>query len=276
MKYLAIDKLKSIFTGRKPQNELPGNYETYKGIGDDIRKKIILCENNIGYVFTRKELVLEALKHRSYLSVTKEERYKSNERLEFLGDAVLDLIVTEYLYHRYPTYSEGKLSKIKSALVSRAVLAKVSTIIGIGESILLNHGEEKTGGRSRLSLLANTFESILGAIYLDSGYEDSKNFVDKFLLKNATFYSQESDVQNYKSELLEFSQSLGWGSPEYFVINEEGPDHDKIFTLGVKVDSRIVGEGKGASKKNAEQNAAKAALNQLRKGSEEVSEKDEK
>lgn len=231
-------------------------YPEEKGIAE----KIIACEKILNYFFNDKNLLVAALKHRSFLSISLEERYLSNERLEFLGDAVLELITTEFLYTKYPQESEGELSKMKSILVSKKALSKVSRELNLGEYVLLNYGEEKSGGRDRDSTLANTYEAILGAMYLDSDFHTAKKFTERHLLSRSKEFLNAASLQNYKSELLEYSQSKGWGVPDYYSIQETGPDHDKEFEIGVKIGDRSLSSGKGTSKKAAEQSAARKAL----------------
>jgi len=227
-------------------------------------QKIISClQEKYKIVFNDPSLLVTAFKHRSYLNVTNEERQASNERLEFLGDAVLDLLVTEYLYEKFPRRSEGQLSKIKSILVSKPVLAEVASNLSLGELILINKGEEKTGGRQRHSLLADTFEAIAGAIYLDQGLSEARKFISEYLLNRFKSIMQRQLYTNYKSVLLEYTQSKFNGLPEYRVMEESGPDHDKRFVIAVFLDGREVGHGTGKSKKIAEQEAAKVALQHL-------------
>ena len=213
--------------------------------------------------FHDPQLLITAFKHRSYLNVTNEERVASNERLEFLGDAVVDLIVTHYLYQKFPKRTEGQLSKIKSILVSRPVLAEVANQLSLGRFLLMNRGEEKTGGRKRQSILADTFESTVGAIYLDQGYETAREFVYKYLLSQFKKIMQVELYRNYKSVLLEYAQSHLGVLPEYRVIAETGPDHDKRFYVEVYLKGKKYGKGEGKSKKTAEQEAARAALKKL-------------
>ncbi|GAB4185146.1 MAG: ribonuclease III [Calditrichia bacterium] len=220
-------------------------------------------EASIGYKFKNKELLIQALKHRSILNFTKEERISSNERLEFLGDAVVNLAVTHFLYEQFPQTEEGKLSKQKAILVSREVLADVAQDLQLGEFVLLTKGEEKTGGRKRTSILSNVFEAIVGAIYLDADYGQAEQFIRRALLKDFdSFISHEAYI-NYKSKLLEFTQKNHLGLPEYIIEKEEGPDHKKTFYVAVKIDSRKMGRGIGRSKKQAEQRAAKEALERI-------------
>ena len=229
-------------------------------------EEISRIEAKLNYEFKDKNLIIQALKHRSFLSVTNESRLASNERLELLGDAVLGMIVVEYLFVKFPTKEEGELTAIKSLLVSRKILARISQQIGLGEAILLNDAEEHTGGRRRPSILADTFESIIGAIYLDGGLNTAVDFVKgKLLLRIDEIISKDYN-KNYKSMLLEYSQGNSLGIPRYKVKKEEGPDHNKLFTIEVLINNRVLGMGKGNSKKIAEMIAAKHALTKIRLG----------
>ncbi len=221
-------------------------------------------EQIIHYKFKDRSLLQQAFKHRSYLTLSHESAEQSNERLEFLGDAVLDLLVTEHLFRHFPEENEGDLSAKKSVLVSRRVVGKLVEELDLGRYLLINRGEEKTGGRSRLSNLANLFESLLGAIYLDGGVEPAKKFVHDFLLHRMDEFLNMKTLYNYKSALLEFSQAQGWGAPQYRVIHESGPDHNKRFIVAVAVNDRVRAQGSGLSKKKAEQMAAQNALIQIK------------
>jgi len=216
-----------------------------------------------GYIFKNPELLINALKHRSYLSISNESRLFSNERLELLGDAVLGLVVTDYLYQKFPEQEEGELTTVKSLLVSREILAHTARDISLGDYILLNEAEEKAGGRHRMSILADTLEALIGAIYLDGGLESARTFIQRVLLKNLKKILSEEKNKNFKSILLEYSQSKSMGLPLYNVRSEEGPDHRKLFTVEVRIQNEILGLGKGTSKKNAEQHAAQNALRKL-------------
>jgi ribonuclease-3 len=220
-------------------------------------------EVKLNYKFYDKSLITQALKHRSFLSVTNEQRLSSNERLELLGDAVLGMVVTEFLYKRFPTKEEGELTAIKSLMVSRKILTRAANHIGIGEFILLNEAEAKAGGRKRSSILADTFEAVIGAIYLDSGLNTVVDFIYKKLLVRTKKIISEEQNKNFKSILLEYSQSKNLGLPQYLVRNEEGPDHNKLFTIEVSINNQVLGMGKGNSKKKAEQISAKNALKKL-------------
>lgn len=225
----------------------------------------------IKYEFRDIRLLKQALSHRSFY-VEADKQLHSNERMEFLGDAVLDLIVTEFLYLKFPNENEGVLSRKKAILVSRKALGKISDDNGFGAFLILNKGEEKTGGRKRLSNLANLFEAILGAIYLDSGIEPARKFINTFLITNYKKLLTETTFLNYKSSLLEFAQAKGMGTPSYTVVEESGPDHQKIFLIRVTVNDSWTATGKGPNKKTAEQKAAKNTLKLIAETHSEVRE----
>jgi len=215
-------------------------------------------ESVLGIKFTDKKLLEEAITHKSY-AIENNKSYW-NERLEFLGDSVLSCVVADYLYSKFPDSPEGHLSRIKSQLVSKQTLVKLAKEINIGKFIFLSKGEELTGGRTRESNLANAIEAIIGAIYLDKGFETAKKFILKYIANKKI--SLEID---YKSKLQEISQAKYKVLPVYRVISETGPEHNKNFEVEVKVKNRILGIGKGKSKKEAEQLAAKEAIKILKK-----------
>jgi len=217
----------------------------------------------IGYRFNDTHLVEQALKHRSILPVLQQERVESNERLELLGDAVLGLIVTEFLYHRHPKKEEGELTAMKSLLVSRKILAGIAREMDLGSFLLLSESEIKTGGRKRQSIVADALEALIGAIYLDGGLEAARSFILKKLLKNYERILNAEQHKNFKSILLEYAQSRNLGTPFYLIRSEKGPDHNKIFTVEVRIQNKTVGVGVGNSKKRAEQKAAQDALEKL-------------
>ncbi len=223
-------------------------------------QKLYRC---IGYQFRQPKLLIQALKHRSILPVLHEERVDSNERLELLGDAVLGLVVTEFLYHKYPDKEEGELTSMKSLLVSRKILAGVASELNLGSFLLLSEAEIKSGGRQRQSIIADALEALIGAIYLDGGLEAARRFIIKKVLKNYQKILSEEKYKNFKSILLEYAQSKNLGAPFYIIRSEEGPDHNKIFTVEVKIQNKIVGIGVGNSKKRAEQKAAQDAIEKL-------------
>ena len=246
---MLIDLLRKIFSKNQTVNDAEIDYNSIQKI--------------VKYRFNNRQYLSEAFKHRSYLIINREPAYNSNERLEFLGDAVLDLVVTEFLFSRFPQDSEGILSKIKSVLVSRKVLAQIISELKLGDYLLLNRGEEQTGGRSRFSNLANLYESILGAIYLDGGLKSARKFILYTLLDNYDKYTSDEDHLNYKSLLLEYAQKNGLGNPKYLLICESGPDHDKEFEIDVSLPGADNANGKGKSKKVAEQNSARNLLQKI-------------
>lgn len=220
-------------------------------------------QNQYKLRFTNRSLIATALKHRSFLNISNEARILSNERLEFLGDAVLDLVVTDFLYRKFPNKTEGQLSKVKSVLVSKPVLGDVAANMSLGDKVLMNRGEEKTGGRQRKSILADAFEAIIGAIYLDLGLKEAERFIHQYLLADYKKILRKELYKNYKSILLEYGQSIGGGVPEYRVVRELGPDHAKEFVVEAWIGKEKLGEGKGKSKKIAEQEAARQAAKKL-------------
>lgn len=201
-----------------------------------------------------------ALTHRSYLSVTGQGPRESNERLEFLGDSVLGLVTSEYLYRAHPTEHEGQLTKTKSLLVSKAILSRRALAMGLGRFVLMSHSEIESGGRQRLSILADAFESVVGAIYLDQGFEASREFISRWLLKESKEIVADKRHTNFKSHLQEYVQSTYRTHPVYRIRSEMGPDHSKQFNVEVMVGKRVLGSGRGANKKEAEQAAARNAL----------------
>jgi ribonuclease-3 len=220
----------------------------------------------IGYRFRNLDLLRQALKHRSYLPQVNERRVHSNERLELLGDAVLGLLVTDALFHRFPAKEEGEITAIKSLLVSRKILARFARQLELGRYVLMSEAEERSGGRTRPSIISDTFEAVVGAIYLDGGIEPARAFIESVILKEIDPILNEEQHKNFKSLLLEYSQSRNLGVPFYAIRAEEGPDHDKIFTVEVRIQNHTVGVGVGNSKKRAEQNAAQNALEKLQEG----------
>ena len=220
-------------------------------------------QTKLQYKFSDSDLLVQALKHRSYVYAAEESSIASNERLEFLGDAVLDLIVTEYLYQKFPKKREGELTQIKSLLVSKVVLAERSNDFGLGEFLLLSKEETQAGGRKRTSIIGDAFEALLGAIYLDGGLQVAHDFVDRIILVYCDEILSNNTYLNFKSVLLEHTQSEGQGHPRYLVSAEEGPDHRKMFSVEVLIGGTPQGVGQGRSKKEAQQMAAKNALEKL-------------
>ncbi|MDA3839374.1 MAG: ribonuclease III [Candidatus Delongbacteria bacterium] len=220
-------------------------------------------EDKILYSFKNKDLLLTALKHRSFISQTIQERIDSNERLEFLGDSVLNFIVVKHLYKTYPDLDEGELSKMKSVIVSGENLSLIAREMNLGEHILLSEYEERAGGRDKSSILEDTFEAIIGAVYLDSGILKSEKIIKVLVLEDIKKALENTLTRNYKSELLELVQSNGLEPPTYEVISEEGPEHEKVFTVKAIVDGKEVSQGSSTSKKRAEQEASRKALENL-------------
>lgn len=220
-------------------------------------------EEKIGLQFKDHELLRKAFVHRSYLNEHKDSKMESNERLEFLGDAVLELVVTEFLYTNYPN-PEGDLTNWRSALVKGEMLAKIANELELGQYLFLSHGEEKSGGRTKDYLLANTFEALIGVIYLELGYQKAVQFISTFLLIHLEGILNTGAHIDSKSKLQELAQEKVGVTPLYELQHDEGPDHDKTFTMAAFIGDRMVGKGKGGSKQVAEQNAAIDALKRLK------------
>lgn len=217
-------------------------------------------EQKINIEFKNKALLKQAFLHRSYLNENKNLVMEHNERLEFLGDAVLELSVTDYLYKTYPDKPEGDMTAYRSALVNSTTLAKVATDLEVNEYLLLSKGEAKDTGRARQYILANTFEAITGAIYLDQGYESANTFIKNFVLTLTDEIVRQGSFVDAKSKFQEKAQEKLSITPLYKKIKEVGPDHDKHFTVGVYLEEEIVAEGNGKSKQDAEQDAARKGL----------------
>lgn len=215
-------------------------------------------EKRINYTFQNRELIYEALSHSSYANEKKKQR-RSNERLEFLGDSVLSVVVSQYLFTHYPDLPEGELTKIRAALVCEKSLHRFALQIGLGEFLMLGKGEEHTGGRERPSILADAFEAVIAAIYLDGGLEAARKHILHFLPKNIP-ENRSLLFGDYKTALQEVIQKNPEEKVEYVLRSETGPDHDKSFVVEVCLNSNVIGKGNGKSKKEAEQMAAKEAL----------------
>lgn len=217
-------------------------------------------ENKLHFKFKNEKLLDLALTHRSYLNENKTFK-DSNERLEFLGDAVLEFWSSKKLYTLFPQYHEGQLTNLRSLLVCTKNLAEVSHKFNLGEYIKLSHGEEAHGGRNNQSLLADTFESLLGAIYLDSGIKAANRFLDRFLLKSLLELSKKEVYKDPKSIFQEIAQAKKGITPTYKTVSENGPDHQKIFQVAVFIGNKLIATGKGNSKQRAEEDAATKAAN---------------
>ncbi|MCR4277893.1 MAG: ribonuclease III [Candidatus Berkelbacteria bacterium] len=216
-------------------------------------------EKQTGLHFKDKKLLEMVFTHRSYLNEAGTTDLEHNERLEFLGDAVLELVVTDYLYKNF-TNPEGELTNWRSSIVRGEILARVAGELELGEFLFLSRGEDKSGGRTRTLILANTFEALIGAIYLDAGYKDAEKFISQHLIALLPEIIEKKLYIDPKSRLQELSQEKMGATPEYRVMGEEGPDHTKIFTVGVYVNRKLLAQGTGSSKQKAETAAASEAI----------------
>ena len=223
-------------------------------------KDFSIFEKKLGLKFRNKDLLTQAFVHRSYLNENPDFHLSQNERLEFLGDAVLELIVTDELYKKYPEKSEGDLTNWRAALVNAKMLTSVAEELGFNDFLLLSRGETKELGKARQYILANTFEALIGSIYLDSGYEPAEKFIKKYLIKNLSEIIKNGSYKDSKSQFQEEAQDRVGVTPDYKVIKEWGPDHQKNFTIGVYLSEELVAEGQGSSKQEAEEQAAKEGL----------------
>lgn len=220
-------------------------------------------EKRIGYVFGRRDYLRRALTHKSYSHEAKEDNVRHNETYEFLGDAVLGFVIGDLLFQHFPHLDEGALSKMKAYLVSAPSLASKARTYDLGEVILLGVGEEKTGGRQKDSLLANLFEALIAAIYLDGGIHSARQLIERAFSEDIRRIDQQDLLfQDYKTALQELAQARGLLLPDYNVVAEVGPDHDKTFIIEVKLGS-LTARGEGSSKKEAQQQAAKQALSEF-------------
>lgn len=225
-------------------------------------------EAKLKYTFKDKQLLIKALTHSSFANELKSKNIKAeyNERLEFLGDSVLSLSVSEYLYNCYPHLPEGDLSKVRAGTVCEKALDGFAREIGLGEYLFLGHGEELTNGRNRPSILADAFEAVLGAMFTDGGIEPVKNFVLPFASREIETIIKRGNTKDYKSMLQQFVQQEQGDVLEYKLINETGPAHDRIFETVACLNGNVIGKGTGKSKRESEQNAAKEALSLFGQG----------
>lgn len=224
------------------------------------QNKFDTLESLIGFVFNNEDLLKEALTHRSYLNENPSWPHSHNERLEYLGDAVLELAVTEVIFHKFPSYQEGQLTLLRAALVNYQFLAKAAHEIGLQHYLYLSRGESKDSSRAKEVILANCIEALIGAMYLDQGFEATKDFVKKFITPKADEVLASGDYKDAKSLLQEMMQEKKKVTPIYRVLDESGPDHKKTFRVGVFVGSEKIAEGEGYSKQEAEISSAKNAL----------------
>ncbi len=238
-------------------------------VSQDRLKMLTELEKALGYKFKDINLLNKALTHKSYVN-EKSEKLKHNERFEFLGDSVLDLIVSDYMVRKYQDYKEGVLSKIRAAVVNENCLAELARNIQLGKYLLLGKGEELSGGRTKVSLLANAYEALAGAIYCDSDLQTASSTLLPVLKNEIRKYTDMRRFRDYKSDLQEYTQNKLVCIPIYKVIKETGPDHEKQFEVVVLIQDKILGRGNGRSKKEAEQAAAKMALAKYQSESDEA------
>ena len=225
-----------------------------------MNKSLSEFEKNIGLDFADKKLLKQAFVHRSYLNEHRGFVFDHNERLEFLGDAVLELATTDFLFKKYPNKPEGELTSYRAALVNANTCSALALELGVNELLFLSKGEAKDTGRARQIILANTFEAIIGAIYLDRGYEAAFNFIQKYLLDGAEEIIKKTIVEDYKSYFQKKAQEVYGITPSYQLLKEIGPDHNKVFTIALFIGEEQVAVGEGLSKQEAEQEAAKSGL----------------
>lgn len=232
-------------------------------LDEALKNKIIKFEKIIEYSFKKKDYLVLALSHSSYANEDRKESLKSNERLEFLGDALLNVVISEKLFNDYESLAEGELTKIRANIVCESSLAKCAQKICIGDYLLLGKGEESSGGRKRVSILSDACEALFGAIYCDSGMKEVKKFILN-QMNDIIVQSVSGNIfYDYKSQLQESVQKRSETLIEYETIDEKGPDHNKMFTVRVKVNENVLGIGNGKTKKEAEMNAAKLALENI-------------
>ncbi|MEJ8302505.1 ribonuclease III [Saccharibacillus sacchari] len=220
-------------------------------------------QHKLGVQFADKPLLKQAFTHASYVNEHRFSQHHDNERLEFLGDAVLELTVSEFLYNRFPGRPEGELTKLRAAIVCEPSLVKFAEALNFGAYVLLGKGEELTGGRSRPALLADVFESFVGALYLDQGLESVRGFLDRNVFPQVA-WDGKLQMSDFKTELQELTQHHNLGVLEYRIVEERGPAHEREFVSEVYMGERSLGRGNGRSKKEAEQQAAAAALETLK------------
>lgn len=234
-----------------------------QGLERDRRKALATLCRRLGVRFGDPRILNQALMHRSYVHDADMSRGESNERMEFLGDAVLGLVVNEHLYSRFESRQEGRLTKIKSLIVSEAILSRTAEELNLGEFILLSDNERASGGALRSSILADALEAVIGAIYLDSGLGNSRRFIRRHLLMSIDELLEIDEYKNYKSIVQEYAQKEFGARPRYRVVSARGPEHERTFFVELKLGGRSLGRGEGKNKKEAEQLAARSALSKL-------------
>lgn len=221
-------------------------------------------ENKIGYSFIDKNIIATAITHSSYANEKKAKKLRYNERIEFLGDSVLSLVISEYLFTKYPNLPEGELTVTRAKIVCESSLSQCAKNIELGRYLLLGKGEELSGGRHKASVLSDAFEALIGAMYIDGGFETAKGFILKYMEQIIKSCVAGKVLYDFKTQLQELIQQNGDQHISYHVINESGPDHNKTFETEVRINNDILGKGSGHSKKESEQNAARNALENLR------------
>jgi len=233
------------------------------GLDRERRRSLEELSDALGVRFRDLTLLNQALMHRSYVHDAELSRGESNERMEFLGDSVLGLLVNEHLYCRYEKRQEGRLTKIKSLVVSETVLSRTAEALSLGEYVLLSENERSSGGGKRASILADAFEAVIGAVYLDSGLAAARKFVERHLLSNIDELLEVDEYKNYKSMVQEYAQKQFGSRPRYRVVSARGPEHERTFFVELRLGGRALGRGEGRNKKEAEQMAARSALRKL-------------
>ncbi len=228
-------------------------------ISEERHAELNRCEEILGHRFEKVQHLNKALTHKSY-AYEKGKHIKNNERYEFLGDAVFDLMVSDYMLNKFPGYQEGVLSKIRAVVVSEGSLSKIARKLKLGEFLLLGKGEEQSGGRNKPSILANTLEAVAAAIYLDAGFEKAVSILLINFMEGINSAATTNTYQDYKSELQEKTQLKFSTVPQYRVVSDSGPDHNKTFEICVLINNVEYGSGIGKSKKEAEQQAARTAI----------------
>jgi ribonuclease-3 len=226
-------------------------------------RDIARFEKEIGYSFKNISLLVDAFTHKSFAHENQNNEVSFNERMEFLGDAVLELVISEYLYREYSEFTEADLSRIKSYAVQESTLADIAKKLNVGKFLRLGKGEEITGGRKKPSLLADAFEALLAAIYLDSGYRKTREFILHHFIEKIIKTASDDFIFDFKTRLQEIVQAKFGILPDYVTHKEEGPEHEKIFEVKVYINDKVYGSGKGKSKKSAAQIAAKAGLKKI-------------
>jgi ribonuclease III len=254
-----LQEIRNKFSPRRRSGKISRRETAQKILLRDNLKRL---QRAIGHPIRDQDLFVQALLHRSFLPRL-EHPGGSNERMEFLGDSILNLIVAEYLYRRFPHAEEGELTKIRSRLVNRKALAAYAKEIHLSDFILMSTSAAQSIGKGSETIMADTFEAVVAALYLDGGFEAVRTFVERRVLAAMKTRSVVTDDENYKSMLLEYAQAKGLGVPRYSIVNEEGPDHDRVFTVEVFLNNIKKGSGTGKNKKEAEQAAASKALKKL-------------